>query len=209
MKKTFKYRIYPNKSQTTSLNKTLDGCRWLYNYFLDQRKQAWENNQKSITRYDQNSYLKQLKKEYPFLSNIFSQVLQDVSTRIDLAFRSFFRRIKFSSKPGYPRFKGKFRYDSFTYPQGGFKLLKNVIQLSKIGNIKTKLHLFIEGMIKTCTIKRTPTGKWFVTLVCDIDYKATQQSIKPIIGIDIGLINFATFSNSETIKKPRFIKKEE
>ena len=209
LKKTFKYRIYPTHKQITIFNQTLDGCRWLYNHFLEQRKNAWESEKKSISHYDQNYMLKILKTEHPFLSSIFSQVLQDVSARLNLAFKAFFRRTKSGEKPGYPRFRSKNRYNSFTYPQLGFKLLKNVIQLSKIGSIKVKLHRPIEGIIKTCTVQRMPTGKWFVTFVCDINYKPTKQSIKPAIGIDMGLLSFATLSNGEQIDNPRFFRQEE
>jgi len=209
MRKTFKYRLYPSPSQTTILNQTLNGCRWLYNHFLEQRKTTYETEGKSLSRYGQSNTLKDLKREHPFLADMFSQTLQDVSTRIDLAFRAFFRRIKTGDKPGFPRFRGKFRYDSFTYPQRGFKVLKNVIQLSKIGGVKIKLHRPIEGTIKTCTVRRTPTGKWFVTLVCDIDNMPVEQPIKPAIGIDMGLEHFATLSNGEMIENPRFFRNEE
>jgi len=93
-RKTFKYRIYPTKAQATKLQKSLDACRWLYNHFLEKRKNAWESEKKSLSRYDQTNTIKSLKQEYPFLNNAFSQSLQDVSTRIDLAFRAFFRRVK-------------------------------------------------------------------------------------------------------------------
>ena len=209
MRKTFRYRIFPNHKQTASLEQTLDACRWLYNHFLEQRKNAWESEKKSLSRYDQSNTIKSLKQEYPFLANAFSQSLQDVSTRIDLAFRAFFRRVKSGDKPGYPRFRGKFRYDSFTYPQLGFKLLKNVVQLSKIGGVKIKLHRTVEGKIKTCTVKRTPTGKWFVSFACDIEHKPIEQLIEPSVGIDMGLLNFATLSNGEQVNNPRFFRQEE
>jgi len=209
MKKTFKYRLFPNPNQTAILERTLDGCRWLYNHFLEQRIETWKNKQESLSRYGQDATLKMLKKEHPFLSDIFSQCLQNVSMRLDLAFRAFFRRVKSGDKPGFPRFKGKFRYDSFTYPQLGFKLLKNVVQLSKIGGVKIKLHRPIEGKIKTCTIRRTPTGKWFATFACDIDHKPIEQPIEPAVGIDMGLEYFATLSDSDQIENPRFFRKEE
>uniref|UniRef100_A0A6M3LJ94 Putative transposase n=1 Tax=viral metagenome TaxID=1070528 RepID=A0A6M3LJ94_9ZZZZ len=209
MRKTFKYRLFPSHKQVTILEQTLDGCRWFYNHLLEQRKTAWETEKKSLSRYDQSNSLKTLKQEQPFLNNIHSQVLQNISMRIDLAFRAFFRRIKSGDKPGYPRFRGKFRYDSFCYPQSGFKLLKNVVQLSKIGGVKIKLHRPIEGTIKTCTVKCTPTGKWFVSFACDIEYEPVEQPVEPAIGIDMGLESFATFSNGEQIENPRFFRKEE
>lgn len=209
IRRTFKYRIFPNKAQATKLQNSLDACRWLYNNFLEQRKSAWESEKKSLSRYDQSGTIPILKKEHPFLNNAFSQCLQNVSTRVDLAFRAFFRRVKTGEKPGYPRFQGKNRYDSFTYPQSGFKLLKNVVQLSKIGGVKIKLHRPIEGTIKTCTVKRSPTGKWYVTFVCDIEHNPIQQSVNPAIGLDMGLESFATLSNGEKIENPRFFRQEE
>ena len=209
MKKTFKYRLYPSNSQITKLEHTLDGCRWLYNYLLEQRKNAWEREKKSFSRFDQYNTFKQLKEENLFLKNIHSQVLQNVAMRIDLAYKAFFRRIKSGGKPGYPRFRGKFRYDSFTYSQSGFKLLENIVQLSKIGGVKIKLHRPIEGTIKTCALRRTPTGKWFVTFACDIEHKPIKQPIDSVIGLDMGLLSFATLSNGEQIENPRFFRKEE
>lgn len=209
MRKTLKYRIFPNKAQLKKLEQFLDACRWLYNNFLEQRKIVWKAERRSLSRYDQSNTILDLKKEYPFLNNAFSQSLQNVSMRIDLAFRAFFRRIKSGDGPGYPRFRSKLRYDSFTYPQAGFKLLKKVVRLSKIGGVKIKLHRPIEGKIKTCTVRRTLTGKWFVTFVCDIEHKPPERSITSSVGIDMGLEHFTTLSNGEQVENPRFFRKEE
>ena len=209
MRKTFKFRIFPTHKQITILNQTLNNCCWLYNYLLEQRKDSWATEQKNISRFKQQKAFKQLKQEHWFLKNIYSQILQDVSTRVDLAFRAFFRRVKSGNKPGYPRFRSNLRYDSFTYPQSGFKLLKNVVQLSKIGGIKIKLHRSIKGKIKTCTVRRTPTDKWFVSFTCDIDHKPVEQPVELSVGIDMGLLSFTTLSSGEQVKNPRFFKKEE
>lgn len=209
MRKTFRYRIFPTHKQITSLEKALDSCHWLYNHFLEQRKTAWESENKSLSYIDQQNMLIQLKTENMNLKEVHSQILQDVAKRVDLAFKAFFRRIKHNEKPGYPRFRGKCRYDSFTYPQSGFKLLKNIVQLSKIGGVKIKLHQPIEGKIKTCAIRRTPTGKWFVSFICEIEHEPVKQSAKPAIGIDMGLESFATLSNAKQIENPRFFRKEE
>ena len=209
MKKTFQYRLFPSNSQITILNQTLNGCRWLYNHFLDQRITAYEAEKKSLSRYDQQNTLPKLKQDNPFLQNIYSLVLQNVGIRLDLAFRAFFRRVKSGDKPGFPRFRGAERYDSFCYPQSGFKLLKNVVRLSKIGGVKIKLHRPIEGTIKTCTIRCTPTGKWFVCFACDIEHKPVVQPIEPAIGLDMGLEYFLTDSNGKHIENPRFFRKEE
>jgi len=207
-RKTFKYRAYPTRAQTTKMVQTLTGCRWLYNHFLDQRIISWKEEKQSLSRYGQSNTLKALKVSNPFLKEIHSQVLQNVSGRIDLAFRSFFRRLKTKENPGFPRFQGHERYDSFTFSQSGFKLTGKFITLSKIGNVKIKLHRPTEGIIKTCTIKRTPTGKWFVTFSCKIETEPTQKAVNPAIGFDMGLEHFLTTSNGEHIENPRFFKKE-
>jgi len=209
MRKTYKYRIYPTRKQTATFEQTLGGCRWLYNHLLEQRKILWESEKKSISCFDQCNTFKQLKQDNPFLAEVHSQVLQNVATRIDLAFKAFFRRIKSGNNPGYPRFRSKLRYDSFTYPQSGFKIFKNVVQLSQIGSVKVNFHRPIEGIVKTCTIRRTPTGKWFVSFACDIECKIIDQPINPAVGIDMGLEKFATISNGEQIENPRFFRKEE
>ena len=208
MRKTFRYRIFPTRKQTALLEQTLDGCRWLYNHLLEERKTSWESEKRSLSCFDQCNTFKLLKEEKPFLKNIHSQVLQNVTIRIDFAFQAFFRRIKVGQTPGYPRFRGRDRYDSFTFPQSGFRL-DDFLHLSKIGKIRVKKHRDIEGTIKTCTVRRTPTGKWFVAFACDIEHKLAGQPITPAIGIDMGLESFATLSNGEQIENPRFFRKEE
>ncbi|MDR9816208.1 MAG: transposase [Candidatus Methanoculleus thermohydrogenotrophicum] len=148
MRKAYRYRLYPSKSQVTLLEQTLEICRWVYNDTLALRKTAWEQEQHSISLYETNKILTQWKKERPDLNRVHSQVLQNVQVRVDLAFKSYFRRVKAGKKPGYPRFKGKGRYDSFTYPQSGFKLDGDRLHLSKIGDVKIILHRPIEGTIQ-------------------------------------------------------------
>jgi len=94
--------------------------------------------------------IKQLRQEY---QHIHSQVQQEVLRRLDKAFDAFFRRVKNGQTPGYPRFKSGDRYDSFTYPQGGYEIIGKRLHLSKIGHIKITLHREIKGKIKTCTVK--------------------------------------------------------
>ena len=163
--RTFKYRIYPTKHQQTLFEQTLEECRWCYNETLAYRKNSWESEQKSVSLYDTNAFLKNWKSGKESLKSVHSQVLYNVQVRVDLAFKAFFRRVKAGEKPGYPRFKGFGRYDSFTYPQSGWKFTEGKLRLSKIGFVKIKLHRPIEGQIKTCTIRRS-NGKWFVCFSC-------------------------------------------
>src|SRR5437588_5647974 len=178
MHKMFQYRIFPTKKQVHKLNETLNECRWLYNHFLEKRKTTYEQEGQSLSCYNQIDTLGLLKQERPILKQVYSQVLQNVAVRVDLAFKAFFRRCKAGEKPGYPRFRGRDRYDSFTFPQSGFSLLSagkgsrthdNRVALSKIGSVKMVYHRPINGKVKTCTVQRSSTGKWYVWLSCDCE----------------------------------------
>lgn len=190
------------------MNCWLEECRWLFNHFLEQRKNAWENNGNSLSLYGQQSNFPNFKQQRKSLTSIHSQVLQNVAVRIDLAFKAFFRRVKAGEKPGYPRFRGRGRYDSFTFPQSGFSLNKDVLRLSKIGNVKVVLHRPVEGQIKTCTIKRSSTGKWYVMFSCEWQPMPLPKNDEAI-GIDVGLHSFATLSTGEQINNPKFFRQEE
>ncbi len=207
MLKTYKYQLKPTKHQETLMKQTLDTCRWIYNETLAFRKNAWENDSISLSLYDTNKLLKYWKKEKLELKQVYSQVLDNVQARIDLAFQAFFRRVKQGQNPGYPRFKGKDRYDSFTYRQSGFKLNKDILYLSKIGNVKVNLHRPIIGKIKTCTIKYQHY-KWYVCFSIEYSPIILQES-KLSVGIDVGLTSFATLSTNEKIDNPRFYKQDE
>ena len=209
MPKVNRYRIYPTKSQVSKLNETLELCRWVYNETLALRKNAWELEQKRISYYDSKKMIPIWKKDKPELKEVHSHVLQDITMRVDLAFQAFFRRVKAGEKAGYPRFKGKGWYDSITYQQSGFTLDNNILNLSKIGDIKIKLHRPIEGNIKRLTIRRSTTQKWFVSILTDNDsYNPLEHSDKSV-GIDVGILSFAALSDGTSIENPRFYVKEE
>lgn len=187
---------------------TLETCRRLYNRFLAERKDAFEQEGRSVSRYEQVNHLPEWKRENEFLPMVQSQVLQNVAQRVDISFRDFFRRCKeCGEKPGYPRFKGAGWYDSFTYPQSGFTLNEASVTLSKIGEVKAVVHRRLDGKIKTCTISRK-AGKWFAFFVIEVE---SQQMIPTgeAVGIDVGLKAFATLSTGEQIENPRFFRKEQ
>ncbi len=143
---------------------TLRECRGLYNHLLAERRDAYERTGKSPSLYSQHSSYPKLKEANPAFREVHSQVLQNVAVRIDLAFKSFFRRVKAGEEPGYPRFRPATRYDSFTYPQSGFRVDDRRVFLSKIGHVKAVVHRPREGAVKTATVRKTATGKWFVCL---------------------------------------------
>lgn len=208
MRKTFKYRLYPTGRQSTAMNGILTECRWLYNQFLEQRKVAWETECRGLSYYEQTDTIPPLKQARPSLNTIHSQVLQNVAMRIDLAFKAFFRRCKAGEKPGYPRFRGKERYDSFCYPQLGFRLTEDGLSLSKIGKVRIKQHRLLAGTVKTCTITRKATGKWYACFSCEIDPEPLPVSTESM-GIDVGLTNFAVLSNGQAIENPRFFRTDQ
>ncbi|WP_321416741.1 transposase [uncultured Methanomethylovorans sp.] len=210
MRKTYKFRIYPTKPQIRQMERSLEVCRHVYNRTLAERKQVYEETGKTLSKYTLNNLLPQWKADNPEYNEVFSQTLQEVQERVDLAFKHFFRRVKNGEKPGYPRFKGKGWYDSFTYPQMGFKLKDDHIYLSKIGDVYVKFHRQIEGNIKRVTVRRTSCTKWYVSLIIEPeDIPTPIVDLNKVIGIDVGLSSFLTMSDGDNVSNPRFFKAEE
>ncbi|WP_460420152.1 RNA-guided endonuclease InsQ/TnpB family protein, partial [Thermus brockianus] len=117
-RRAFKYRLYPTKPQQKDLERTLELCRQLYNAALQERREAYKKAKKSLSLHEQKRWLPEIRADLPEYQRVHSQVLQDVLQRVDRAFQGFFRRVRAKGgKAGYPRFKGKGRYDSFTFPQ--------------------------------------------------------------------------------------------
>jgi putative transposase len=208
MKKTFKFRLFPSKQQRRLLDSTLEECRWLYNRTLQERRDVYEQKGISLTNYHTDALIPLWKAtERPSLSSVHSQILQQVGERVNLAFQAFWRRCKAGQNPGYPRFKSKNRYDSFTFKQSGFMIVDGAkLQLSKIGKIKIVMHRLIEGKIKRLTICRSGTGKWYACFSTEIDAVKKQNTCSnTAIGIDVGISKFAVFSDGSEIKNPRFM----
>jgi len=204
--KALKFRLYPTSAQETLLRSTLATCCDVYNSLLNERKHDYELFGKSPSRYEQQKHFPEWAKTFPEIKAIHSQVLQNIALRVDRAFDAFFRRCKRGETPGFPRMKRE-GYDSFTYPQAGFKVLEQSVSLSKIGTVKAILHRPVEGKIKTCTVRRH-NMKWFVTFTVEVDAELLPGSTESI-GIDVGLEKFGALSNGEFINNPRFFRKEE
>jgi putative transposase len=144
--------------------------------------------------------------------------LQNVTERVELAFQAFFRRVKAGEEEvGYPRFKGYGNYDSFTYTQSGFKLNSlprgvkprggDMLTLSKIGNLRVKLHRPIVGIVKTLTIRRNAVGNWYACFSCEVEAKPFAPTHK-IVGVDLGLTTFAHMSDGTKIDRQRWMKQD-
>lgn len=210
MKKSFQFRLYPTNKQEVLLNRTLNTCRNTYNNALAERiKQSKLNRLERsldvfpwgkpewINYYDQAENIKT-----EFQKELHSQVYQNILKRVDRSFQNMFRG------EGYPRFQGRNRYNSFTYPGSGYSLTDNKLKLSKIGSVKIILHRQIEGKIKTCTIKKD-IDQWYVTFSCEIDSSITPIKTKTEIGIDVGLTSLLALSNGQKIEPPKLLRLSE
>lgn len=197
MIKAYRYKLNPNKKQKQLLLQTLDTCRELYNMGLEQRRGQ------RIGVYEQKRQLTLLKGEFPEYKNVHCHVLQNVLFKLDQSFQNFFRRCKIGGKAGFPRFKGKDRYDSFSFNNTGFALNGKQLSLSKIGNVKVRLSREIpeDAVIKTCTVKQQH-GSWFAVLT--FEYTPAPLLVSNLaVGIDVGVTTFATFSDGTVISNPR------
>jgi putative transposase len=215
IRKTFKYKLKPTPEQERELERVLTACRWLYNDALEHRKTTWERGQgRSVTRYEQEAELKDIRATFPEHAAIHSHVLQDVLARLDKAFQAFFRRIREGQTLGYPRFHGRDRYNSFTYKEFGNGATldrgtdNGFLVLSKIGRIAVRWSRPVEGAPKTVTISREADG-YYVSFSC------ADVPVQPLLptgretGIDLGLESFTTLSNGTMIHNPRCYRRAE
>lgn len=208
MRKSFKYRIFPTHAQVTKLDTTLDVCRELYNASLQERRDAYRLEGKSVRYVQQANQLPDIKKIRPDMAGVHSQVLQDVLKRVEKAFDGFFRRVKTKQKAGFPRFRSHKRYDSFTFAQSGFAFKDGKLRLSKIGDVRIKLHRPVEGKVKTLTVTRSAMGKWFACFSVEVEAQPLPTTDRAV-GVDVGLTVFATLSNGEQVANPRFFRTDE
>lgn len=203
MRRSFKYRIYPNKIQRERLEHSLDLLRTFYNAALQERKQAWELNRVRVSCFDQINQIPEIRNslntDYQAItSNTLSQTLR----KLDKAFQAFFRRVKAGEKPGYPRFKGKAFFNSIIYNGSGYRFKNDKLNMSRIGDIKIKLSRPVEGRIKEVVLKREGS-KWFAVLSCN-NVPANHVALTDKqVGIDVGIEHFATLSDGTQVANPR------
>jgi len=234
--RAYKYRIEVNKTTADKLQWVLDRARELYNAALSERRDAYDMHVKhhggyyddetrqrltrelTVDYYGQKRGLVNIKALRPEYQDIASHVLQDVICRVKRAYDRFFERIKNGQKPGYPRFKGRTQYDSFTYPDhAGWKLTSSPIEvsgkqmatlhLSKIGTVKVKMHRDMRGNIKTLTMKREGEH-WFAVFTCEGEETKLPVAYEDV-GIDLGVTHFAALSTGEFINHPRHFRHAE
>jgi putative transposase len=210
--KTFKYKLRPTPEQAAQLVTTLRLCRELYNAAIQERKEAWQKCRVSVNYYQQKADLPAIRAYREDCAAVNAQVLQDVVLRLDRAFKAFFRRVATGEKPGYPRFKGRHRYHSFTYPQVGAhgcaQIDDGFLVLSKIGRLAVRWSRPLEGTPKTVSIIQEPDG-WYACIACaDVPVQSLPMTGEET-GIDLGLESFLTLADGTQVENPRHYRKAE
>jgi putative transposase len=209
MKKTYKYRLLGNKDTFANADNWLLLCQRLYNVALEQRIKCYQQFSKSLSCYDQINQLPELRAEFPEYADVGSQVLQDVIERLDKAYKAFFRRVKSGGgNAGFPRFRSRDRYDSFTLKQAGWKLDGKYLTIRNMGIFKLRLSRPIEGDIKTVSVHRQ-SGHWYVCFSCDkVPEKKLELSNKSV-GIDVGIKTFCVDSDGNQTESPKYFRNAE
>lgn len=204
MYKAFKYRLYPTEPQKELIAKHIGSSRFVYNLALETKIAAYIGSKHNYSAFDLTKQLPELKKELPWLKEVNAQSLQQAIHNMDTAFKKFFKGA------GFPKFKKKSNKGSFSIPQN--VIVENdllIIPKFKEG-IKMSLHRPTKGTIKSATISVTPTGKYFVSILCDTNTETPTKA--PItesttIGVDLGIKDFAITSDGEVFENPKFLRK--
>ncbi len=205
MFRSYDLRLNPTKAQIAAFEHILaDSCE-TYNAALQERRDAWRMQRKSITLYDQQKQITQLRKD-PQFAVISVDIQREPLRRVDLAFKAFFRRCKAGDKPGFPRFRSRDRYDSFCWGNSNIRLNNGSVVVPNIGLVHFKFHRLAEGTPKQVTIRRVGT-KWVGRVACDIGPAPPKVAISNAVGIDLGLTTFATLSDGSEVSNPRFVRK--
>jgi putative transposase len=199
----YRFRLYPKKGQIEFLNHQIGHCRFVYNKLLEIAKKDYETEGKKWNYYEYKKLLPELKEEFPFLKEANSQSLQEAVKWLDRAFKNFFKGLA-----KFPKFKSKKRINSVSIPQH-FRIEENKIKIPKLKTpIKFKKHREIEGKIKSVSITKLPSGKFYLNILVDREIEPLPETDK-VVAIDIGLTHFCTLSTGEKIGNPRNLLKTE
>jgi putative transposase len=190
----YKFRLYPNKEQQIKLWKHANKLNWLYNYFLNQRIETYKKDKTNIYRKQQQAELTQLRNQDELIKEIHSQVLQQVTLRLENTYKAFFKHYK--DGQGFPKFRSCKNFFGILYPQKGFSIERNKFITKVYGKIGFKNHRNIQGNIKQVMVT-TKNDKWY--LIVATDYVKSKQS-SGMIGVDVGITNIATLSDGTIIK---------
>jgi putative transposase len=203
--RVFKYRLYPSKAQERNLFRVLNATRHLYNMALEQRKLAWEFENRTVTLLELDMLARHYRAKMPYGQQMYSQTAQSIIRQLQLAFESFFRRVKAGQTPGYPRFKQRTQFNSFVFPQyeRGASMDGRRLKLFGIGRVAVRWHRPIEGKIKTVRIIHK-AGQWFVAFACEVAKLPPLPKTGRMIGVDVGIVSLITTSEGDKVDHPSF-----
>jgi putative transposase len=207
MRRAYVLRLRPTARQHAALAACVDAHRELYNAALQERRDAWAHSRTRISYGDQSAQLTEIRSARPdhALWSFSSQ--QATLRRLNKAFAGFFRRVKASQRPGYPRFKGKARFDSVEWPRDGdgarWLADQRKVYLQGIGQVKVHLHRQVRGRVKTIQVKRRGRH-WMLVLSCDGVAANTLPATGAQAGIDVGIVRYATLSDGTSVDNPRW-----
>jgi putative transposase len=203
MIRTFRYPLRPTEAQKATMDVYLQRCCQLYNAYLEQRREAYRKQKISISRFDQQKELTELRANNVEFGSVPTTVLRSAIRRVDLAFQAFFRRVKTGEKPGYPRFRSARRYQSFGI--GKIPKIENSrIFIPLLGLVKFHEYRPLRGQPLDAWVLRDAYGKWYVYIPSDLGAAPEKRTPITHTGIDVGITHLATFSNGHTIENPRF-----
>jgi putative transposase len=205
MHKAFKFRLYPTPEQATFINKTIGCARFVFNHFLSRRKEAYEQEQKTLPYSACSAELTILKQQKEWLKEVDSTSLQRSLRALDEAYQAFFRK-----QNDFPRFKSKQNPNqSYTAVNNGtIRVEGNNLRLPKLGLVPFAKSREIEGRIVSATVRRNPGGKIFVSVLCETDIKPLPES-QNVVGVDLGIKDFGTLSTGEKIDNPKHLHRYE
>jgi len=202
MMRSYELRLKPTRAQKEAFARILLDSQETYNACLQERKEAWKLQHKSVTYNDQCAELTQLRKDVQF-ATIAVDIQREPLRRVDRAFKAFFRRCKSGDKPGFPRFRSRDRYTSFAWHSP--RLHGDSVLIPNLGHVRFKAHREITGTAKQVTIKLNGK-KWVGRVVCDIGPAPEKCVVSRPVGIDLGLTTFATLSDGSEVQNPRFVR---
>jgi len=207
MEKAYKFRIYPNKEQEILIQKTFGCTRFVYNHYLAKKIERYKSDKQTFSYGSCSSDMTQLKKEIEWLKEVDSTALQSSLKNLNTAYENFFKGCKNSKKVGFPKFKSKRNNYKSYKSKMNIKLNENSIQLPKLGSVKCKISKQPEGRIISATVSQVPSGKYFVSLCCTDVFMDIPQPTGALVGIDLGLKEFAITSDGEKFDNPRYLAK--
>jgi putative transposase len=199
---SYKYRLRTTSTQNTVLEEQLRLCQWTYNTLLNHCFEERKAGRGTPTQFSLQNLLPTMKAQTPELDQVFSQVLQNVAKRVRSGFESYWNRKRAGLKAHLPRFRRADKYNSLTYPQMGFELRGEALKLSRIGDLKLRLHRPVEGRVKTLTVSQGASGKWYVVFSCEVECKPISGR-EMAVGVDLGLNNLVVLSDGSVFEAPR------